>query len=195
MPPEEAVYPFIVLRWIVPLVIVVVLGGLVIVLKRQRSAPRSKNSSDGFRPEIGFTRLDGMASLALLLANRSKGFVWVEEIEIFLSDLSANEQVTEPLCRETLKIRQMIRPRDTVPISLAASVYKAAGEPQRRYSCVLSSVVRYRIGEKCVQHKMEAYRIRMIGLIASRARPERDFVPAPLAQDKSANVHETQTAK
>ena len=59
-------------------------------------------------PRIGFTRLDGMASLSLLLANGSKGYVWAEEIEIFLSGLSAEEQTAEPAFHEIQKIRQMV---------------------------------------------------------------------------------------
>ena len=51
-----------------------------------------------------------MASLSLLLANESDTYVWAEEIEIFLSGLSAEEQTAEPSCREIQKIRQMVAP-------------------------------------------------------------------------------------
>lgn len=136
-----------------------------------------------------------MASLALLLSNSSRAPVWVEEVEIFLFDLRADEQVTEPSCRGTLRIRQAVRPRDAVPISLGAAVYKAAGEPQRRHSCVLSSIVRYRIGEEWLEKELEVYRIQMIGLTTAKVRRERDFVPPPNGRDKPPEARQTGAAK
>jgi len=136
-----------------------------------------------------------MATPALLLSNLSNAFVWVEEVEIFLADLRADEHVAEASCNAKLRIRQMIPVRDTVPISLAACVYKAAGEPQRRYSCVLSSIVRYRIGEEWLQKELEVYRIEMMGLVADKVRRERNFVPRPQSRDKSPDVPETVAAK
>ena len=42
----------------------------------------TKERGVDFRPSIGFTRLDGWKSLALLLDNQSGDKVWAEEIEI-----------------------------------------------------------------------------------------------------------------
>jgi hypothetical protein len=67
-------------------------------------------------------------------------------------------------------------------------IYKAAGNPQRRYSCVLSSVLRYRIGEEQFEKKMETYRLRMLGLTASGISREREPVHPIQAQDKSLDV-------
>ncbi len=181
------------LRSIAPLAMTVVPAYAAIYLWRRRFARRSPSTRDGFRPKVGFTHLDGMASLALLLSNNSDKFVWVEELEIFLSDLKAHEQVAEPSCNETLKIRQMAPPHDMVPISLVASIYKAAGEPQRRYSCVLFSIVRYRIGEEWFERELEAHRIQMIGLVASTVRRERGFVPP--SREKAPEVPETAAVK
>jgi hypothetical protein len=143
--------------------------------------------SEGFRPRIGFTRLDGMASLSLLLANGSKNYVWVEEIEIFLSALSADQQTARPSCHEIQKIRQMIPPGDTLPTSISEVIYKAAGDPQRQYSCVLSSVLRYRIDEEQYEKKMKNYRIHMVGLTASgihrERKPVQPFQPRESSQD------------
>ena len=184
-----------VLRLIAPLAITVSFGYSGLLLWRRRSARRPTSARDGFRPKIGFTRLDGMASLALLLKNKSNAFVWVEEIEIFLSDLKADEQVTQPSCNETLRIRQIAPPRDMVPISLVASIYKAAGEPQRRYSCILSSILRYRIGEESFERGLETHGIQMIGLVAAKVRRERSFIPATQSRDKSPEVPETAAVK
>jgi hypothetical protein len=142
----------------------------------------------GFRPRIGFTRLDGMVSLSLLLENESSEHVWAEEIEIFLSDLKAEEQASEPSSRGVRKIRQMVRSGDMLPISLCETIYKAAGDPQRRYSCALSSVLRYRIGEEWFEKRLENHRIRMAGLTASSIHRERKPVPFPENSEETSNA-------
>lgn len=155
---------------------------------RRRNAPDPTDRSAGFRPCIGFSRLDGMESLSLLLANGCKKNVWAEEIEIFLSDLRAEEQTSKPSFHEIQKIRQMIASGDMLPISLSQVIYKAAGDPQRKYSCVLSSVVRYRIGEELFEKKMENYRLQMLGLTACGMQRERKPVQPFEALDKSPEV-------
>jgi len=146
--------------------------------RRQRNGrDAAENKIKGFRPHIGFTRLDGMVSLSLLLDNESSEHVWAEEIEIFLSDLKADQQASESSCREIRKIRQVVRSGDMLPLSLCEAIYKAAGDPQRRYSCVLSSALRYRIGEELFVRPMENYRIRMKGLTVTRVHRERKPVP------------------
>jgi hypothetical protein len=143
---------------------------------------------EGFRPRIGFTRLDGMVSLSLLLENDASRHVWAEEIEIFLGDLKAEQQASEAACRGIRKIRQMVLSGDLLPISLCETIYKAAGDPQRKYSCVLSSVLRYRIGEKCFEKNMDHYKIRMVGLMASDIHRDRKYVPPVPAQMELRNV-------
>jgi hypothetical protein len=162
----------------------IALGYAVVHFWRRRNVPDRMDKSAGFRPRIGFSRLDGMVSLSLLLENGSKENVWAEEIEIFLSGLSADQQTAEPSFHEVQKIRQMVRSGDTLPISLCEVIYKAAGDPQRKYSCVLSSVLRYRIGEQRLEKKMENYRLRMMGLTASSVHTERKPVPPFEVQEK-----------
>lgn len=136
--------------------------------------------SAGFRPSIGFSHFDSMESLSLLLANNSGKDVWVEELDISLSGLMAEEQTAEPSFREIQKIRQMVPSGDTPPISLAQVIYKAAGAPQRNYSCVLSSILRFRIGEERFEKAMENYRVHMLGLTAVELQRERKPVsPGP----------------
>jgi hypothetical protein len=117
-----------------------------------------------------------MESLSLLLENRFHKYVWAEEIEISLADLVANNQTTEPTLRGTKKILQMVSPGDTLPISLAEAIYKAAGEPQRKHSSVLSSVLRYRVGDEWFEKQLDVYRIQMMGLTASDVRRDRKSV-------------------
>jgi len=173
----------IILRAIFLLVFAIPTGYAALRIWRHRYDRNPMDRSAGFRPRIGFTSLDGMASLSLLLANGSKKYVWVEEIEIFLSSLSADDQTAKPSCHEIQKIRQMVRRGDMLPISLSEVVYKAAGDPQRKYSCVLSSVLRYRIDEEQFEKKMDNYRLQMMGLTASGIRKERKPVhPFPLPE-------------
>ncbi len=165
------------MRAIALLVFLVALGYAALrIWLRRSSAQDSEDGSDGFRPRIGFTRLDGMESLSLLLANEARTHVWAEEIEITLSDLVAISQTATPSFHEIQKIRQLVPPGDTLPISIAGTIYKAAGEPQRKHSSVLSSIVRYRIGEKWFEKNLDNYRIQMIGLTASGIQRQRKLV-------------------
>src|SRR5579862_1691868 len=72
---------------------------------RRRNTSDTADRGSGFRPRIGFSRLDGMESLSLLLANESQDYVWVEEIEIFLTGLHADDQTAEASLHEIQKIR------------------------------------------------------------------------------------------
>jgi hypothetical protein len=162
-----------------------------LLLRRERNGADPNDPSSGFSPQIGFTRLDGMASLSLLLINKSSESVWAEDVEIFLSGLTAEQQTAEASCREIQKIRQTVQPGDTLPISLAEVIYRAAGHPQRKYSCMLSPVLRYRVGQGWSDKRLENYKIRMIGLTADGVqRARRSDVPLPIS-DKFREVPET----
>jgi hypothetical protein len=154
------------------------------ILRRKRDLAQRDTGVD-FRPSIGFTRLDGWASLALLLENKSNSNVWVEEIEIVLTELIANEQTSNVTCQEIQKIHQAVRPLDTLPVSLVETIYKAAGGPQRRYSCVMSAMVRYRAGEEWFEKPMQPYKLRMAGLTVVSNRRERWTKSEFKTQDKS----------
>jgi hypothetical protein len=124
----------------------------------------TNNSGIDFHPSIGFTRLDGCASLALLMLNKSDSNVWGEEIEIVLTDLLATDQTCEASHHETQKIRQTVQPHDMLPISLVETIYTPAGKPQRKYSCVMSAIIRYRAGEEWFEKPLQPHRLRMAGL-------------------------------
>jgi hypothetical protein len=179
---------FILMRIGFLLVCAITLGYAALHFWRRRNGNDPMDSGAGFRPRIGFSRLDGMVSLSLLLENNSREYVWAEEIEIFLSGLRADQQTADSSLHEIQKIRQMVRPGDTLPISLCEVIYKAAGDPQRKYSCLLSSVLRYRIGEKQFEKTMENHKLQMMGLTASSARRERKPGPLFEVQVKSGEV-------
>jgi hypothetical protein len=178
----------ITIREICVLAMAIPFGYAALRLWQLKNRAETDDKSAGFRPIIGFTRLDGMESLSLLLANQSKGNVWAEDIEIFLSGLKADQQTTEASCHGIQKIRQMVRAGDMLPISLAQVIYNAAGDPQRKYSCILSSVLHYRIGEEWFEKQMENYRIKMIGLTASSIHRERNPVPQFQKRENSADL-------
>ena len=139
----------------------------------RKALSRKRRLGVDFRPSIGFARQDSFQSVALLLANKSTAHVWTEEVEIALTDLRANQQTSEATCREVCKIRQSVSPHDMQPISLVETIYTAAGKPQREYSCMLSSVVRFRVGEDWREEIMDTYRLNMIGLTVSSIHRER----------------------
>jgi hypothetical protein len=179
----------IVIRAAFLLICVIAVGYAALRLWRRRNGASASDGSDGFRPTIGFSRLDGMESLSLLLENKSRAHVWAEEIEIHLGNLVAENQSCEAPLHGILKIRQMIRVGDMLPISLAGAIYKAAGEPQRKHSSILSSVLRYRIGEECFEKNLENYRIQMIGLTASGVQRDRNAVPRIQKAEEPQPVH------
>jgi hypothetical protein len=164
-------------------------------LRSRRESARSRKRRGGldFRPSIGFALQDGYKSVALLLLNKSHSPVWAEEIEIALSELSANEQTSEASCHEIHKIRQTVTPEDMLPISLVETIYLAAGKPQRKYSCVLSSVVRYRVGEKWYEEPMPTYMLRMIGLTVAGIRRERKSAYEFKAKEYPQESHPVET--
>ena len=105
-----------------------------------------------------------------MLQNKFQKSVWAEEIEIFLADLVANNQTAEPALQGIQKIRQTVAPKDTLPISLAEVIYKAAGDPQRKHSSILTAVLRYRVGEDWFEKDLGAYKIQMLGLTVLKVR-------------------------
>jgi len=151
---------------------------------RGKASSRKRRDGVDFRPSIGFARQDGFKSVAVLLTNKSRTRVWTEEIEIVLTGLQAEEQTSEGTCHEIHKIRQNVGPHDLLPISLVEAIYMAAGKPQRKYSCVLSSVVRYRVGEKWFGEPMPSYSLKMIGLTVAGIHRERKPAYVFKPQDK-----------
>lgn len=150
-------------------VLAVAAAAILYAFSRAQKTRRGRKSADpagDFRPCVGYTKLDGMASLSLLLRNQSSEYVWVEQVEILLTELKAEDQTAEATARGVQSVRQRVSPGDTIPISLARVIYNAAGDPQRKYSAVLSSNLRFRIGDAWMARTLESYKIRMMGLTA-----------------------------
>jgi len=156
------------------LVFVIALPVLALRFRRRKNDEEANEPGAGFRPDIGFSDLDGMTTLSLLLANKTDAEVWVEKLEIFLAELDATYQAGRPSYYGVQTIREALGPDEHTSISLSAAVYKASGECQRWYSFVLSSVVRYRIGEQRLEKRLADYRVEMMGFITSSLRRERE---------------------
>ena len=160
---------------------------------RHKSNGSANDTGIDFRPSIGFTHMDGWASLALLMVNKSERNVWAEEIEIVLTDLVADDQTYEATYREIQSIRQAVQPQDMLPISLVETIYRAAGKPQTKYSCVMSAIVRFRAGEKWFERPLQPYRLKMAGLTIVSNHRERwtksEFKP----QEKSPDPQSVST--
>lgn len=158
-------------------VLAVIAGGalacMAILIWRRIRARKTNASEIDFRPSIGFTPQDGWASLVVHLRNRSDESVWTEEIEIVLADLIADDQTAEATLHEVQKIRQTVQAFDTLAISLVETIYKAAGKPQRKYACLMSSTVRYRAGERWFETRMPLYKLKMAGLTVVSSERER----------------------
>jgi hypothetical protein len=167
------------LNWLTPtrdIALLLVTGAVFfsfLYLWRGKSGPAKRGNGVEFYPSIGFAWQDGFKSVTLLLANKSGAHVWTEEIEISLQELVADEQTSEASCHEVHKIRQLVGPRDLLPISLVETIYNAAGRPQRKYSCVMLSVVRFKVGEKWFEEQLPAYRLKMLGLTVASIRLKR----------------------
>jgi hypothetical protein len=146
-----------------------------------------------FQPHIGFTRQDGWVSLALMLFNRSGIKVWAEEVKVGLTDLRANDQ-TDVASRHAIHpIRQTVGPGDMLPISLVEAIYEAAGKPQRRYSCFLSVIVRYRAGDQWFEKTLKLQKIKMAGFKVHSVKPVRWYEKKAYAANTFEHPEKTES--
>jgi hypothetical protein len=104
------------------------LGYIVLRFRRKQNGVNSRKRNNGLRPQIGFTCLDGMVSLSLLLQNASSTSAWAEELEIFIIGL-AEQETSEPPCQGIHTIPQAACSGVTLAFRLCEAIYKAAGSP------------------------------------------------------------------
>lgn len=140
---------------------------------RQKNRAESKAAQIKFVPQLKFSRKDGWNYLELLLVNRSSWTVWVEEANIVLADLKAIWQTTAPTGEASYQILQNVGPNETLGLSLAVSIYNAAGRPQGRYSCLVLTTVRYRVFDEWCDVKLETSHVDMAGYTARDLRHAR----------------------
>jgi hypothetical protein len=88
----------------------------------------------------------------------------VEEAAVALDELEANWQTVVPAGHVIHKILQNVVPGDALSVSLAATIYDAAGRPQGQYSCLVLTDIRYRVLNEWHVAKLEKCRVEMKAL-------------------------------
>jgi hypothetical protein len=131
---------------------------------RQTSKAESKSAQITFVPRLAITRKTRWPALELQLVNRSRWMVWVEEASVVLTALETKLQPEALTGQARHQILQNVRPNDTLSVSLAQTIYDAAGRPQGRYSCLVLTNVRYRVFDEWCNAKLEPYRVEMQAL-------------------------------
>lgn len=141
----------------------------------RKTNPQPEGFQIDFSARLRLFREDDWAYLELLLVNHSNVTVWVEEATIVLSELEANWQTSIATGQTKHKILQNIGPNDTLGVSFVGSIYEAAGKPQGKYSCVVFTDVRYRVGDEWLNKTLDVYRVEMAALTVFRLRRSRWF--------------------
>jgi hypothetical protein len=131
---------------------------------RRKNKPESKSAQIKFAPKLEITREDGWVYLELQLTNRSGWTVWVQEADVVLIDLHAEWRTTVSNGQARYEILQNVGPNDTLSVSLARTIYDAAGRPQAVYSCLALTTVRYRVYDEWCNAKLPTYRVEMAAL-------------------------------
>jgi len=140
---------------------------------RQKNKAESKSAQIKFAPQLAVTREDGWTYLELQLVNRSSWTVWVEEASVALADLDADMQTVLPAGQGRYEILQNVGPNQILGVSLARTIYDAAGRPQGTYSCLVLTNVRYHVFDEWCNAQLHTYRVEMaaltvVGLHSSR---------------------------
>jgi len=131
---------------------------------RQKNKANSKSAQIKFAPKLGMTHNDGWAYLELQLVNRSSWWVWVKEATLVLIDLDAESQAEISTGEAKLKIHQNMLSSEELSVSLARTIYDAAGKPQGPYSCFVLTNVLYRVFDEWCNAQLEAYHVEMEAL-------------------------------
>jgi hypothetical protein len=131
---------------------------------RQKNKAGSKSAQTKFAPKLRITRENGWVYLELQLVNHSSSTVWIQEAAVVLIDLNADSQTAVSNGQAKYEILQNVGPNDTLCVSLARTIYDAAGRPQGPYSCLVSTIVRYRVFDEWCNAKLETHRVEMAAL-------------------------------
>ena len=131
---------------------------------RQKPTEESNHAEIRFIPKLTITRNYDSVYLELELWNHSDWTVWVEEATVALADLVGTWQTGVPTGKADHKIRQSVVPGDFLSVSLASSIYDAAGRPQGSYSCYVFTNVRYRVQDEWRETHPKPCRVEMRAL-------------------------------
>ena len=131
---------------------------------RQKDRSNTKSAQIKFAPQLRIIRENDWVYLNLVLLNRSSWPVWVKEATVVLTHLDAVWQTAVPTCGAKYEILQNVDPKDSLSVSLARTIYDAAGRPQGPYSCFVSTSVFYSVFDEWCTAKLETYRVEMAAL-------------------------------
>jgi hypothetical protein len=154
-----------IMPWAIPVSCFVILSITAVVL-----AYRFRRRNDRgpvqikIRPDIRSGQFDGWATLQLEAINRSDLKIWLEDAEFLIGDLDANYQTALPSNRKVHSIKQAIQPRESLTLSIASTLYEAAGKPQGNFSFEFVGNVRYRLGQRWQEIRTDHHRIEMAAL-------------------------------
>lgn len=112
--------------------------------------PKSKLAQIEFAPTLEITREHDWVYLELQLVNRFAWTVRVREASCVSIGLDAKQQTAVSNGQSRYEILQNVEPQEVLRVSLARTIYDAAGRPQAPYSILVSTNARYRVfGERC----------------------------------------------
>jgi hypothetical protein len=124
----------------------------------------SKSPQVNFEARLATTHERGRMYLILQLFNHTSWTVWIDEVSVVLAALDANLQTEAPTGQARHRIFQNVGPNEALGVSLAETMYDAAGRPQGRYSCSINTGVRYRVLDEWCDAKLEPCHIEMEAL-------------------------------
>jgi hypothetical protein len=138
-------------------------------LRFWRRTPRTSGDPEvDLKSQLACKRFPGF--LNLVLENRSRMKLWVVDVTIEFSELRAQYQTCAPTRNQTVKIRQVIEPREGLRTSCIEVFYNGAGRPQEEYAFVVSARTRYRAHGDLFEQVLRPCRVRMIALSPLAAR-------------------------
>jgi hypothetical protein len=96
---------------------------------RKKNKPDTKSAQIKFLSKLKLEREDDWQYLELQLVNRSSWTVWVQEAAVILIDPDAKRRVAGLKGRARYEILQNVKPKDTLRVRLASTIYDAASRP------------------------------------------------------------------
>jgi hypothetical protein len=131
---------------------------------RRKNKAESNSAQIKFAPTLEICGENGWVYLQLRLVNRSTCTVWVQEAAVVLIGLNAIWQAADSNGQARYEILQNVGPNEKLCVSLATTIYDAAGRPQGPYSCLVKTTVHYRAFDEWHDAQLETYRVEMAAI-------------------------------
>lgn len=148
-------------------IVVAILSIVWLALKVWRDN-RGLDSEVNLKADLHVSKDQGWTFFNLLLVNGCRMNVAVVDATFTISGLVAQFQASPAATETTFKIRRIVKPGAALGVDLVEHFYNAAGRPQRSYTFVVATTVRYRARGKVVEQALPLYRVKMFALSANR---------------------------